>query len=143
MSHDFISSIYEAGTRDNSWRMILIKTIDILPFGLPWKPFLICKLKTSNVTRGTLSKASIRSNFEVFKKNFIQYYFSCYILFNDQVAFLAFTSWDVKLYLYCDCLFPRLWRQNFETFSFLSSCFPAWPKKSGQKFRDLKNEKRF
>ena len=115
MSHDFISSIYEAGTRDNSWRMILIETIDILPFGLPWKPFLICKLKTSNVTRGTLSKASIRSSFEVFKKNFIQYYFSCYILFNDQVAFLAFTSWDVKLYLYCDCLFPRLWRQNFET----------------------------
>ena len=27
------------------------------------------------------------------------------------------------------------------TLAFLSSCFPTWPKKSGQKFKYLKNEK--
>ena len=38
MSHDLISSIYD--TRDNYWWMILIETINILQFGLPWKGLL-------------------------------------------------------------------------------------------------------
>ena len=38
-------------------------------------------------------------------------YFFCYIL---KVRFLIFfTSWDTGKYLYCNCLFPKLWRRKF------------------------------
>ena len=50
---------------------------------------------------------------------------------------IDFTFWDIGKYVYFDYSFASLWRLKF-----LSSRFPTWPKKSGQKFEYLKNEKK-
>ena len=34
--------------------------------------------------------------------------FLCYILLNDQIQLIAFTSRDIRQYVYCNYLFPRL-----------------------------------
>ena len=44
--------------------------------------------------------------------------FSCYSLFH---CLIAFTSWDIEQYVYCNCLFPRLWRHKFWNYPYLSS----------------------
>ena len=43
---------------------------------------------------------------------------------------LAFTSWDIGQYVYCNCLLVRLWRHKFWNQSYLSSqdVFPTWLK---------------
>ena len=40
-------------------------------------------------------------------------YFSCYILLTDQIPLSdCFNWWDIKQYVYCNCLLTRLWRHK-------------------------------
>ena len=56
----------------------------------------------------------------------------------------AFTSWDIWQHVYCNCLFPSLYVIHVEIYlSFVIKQFSYMTKKSGQKFKYLKNEKWF
>ena len=48
-------------------------------------------------------------------------------------------TWNIGQYVYCNWLFPRLWRHKFE----INIIFLIKTKKSGQKFRYLENDERF
>ena len=68
-----------------------------------------------------------------------------HVIYCQQTKFhypTAFTSCDISQYVYCNHLFPGFNVINFN-FAFLPSCFPRWPKNSGQKFKYLKNKKSF
>ena len=66
----------------------------------------------------------------VFSPHFLHDVWEEIFLMLDSINWLTFIVWLTLL------SFASLWRLKF-----LSSRFPAWPKKSGQKFAYLKNEK--
>ena len=47
---------------------------------------------------------------------------------------VAFTSWDIGQYMYCNCLLTRLWRHKFWNQIYLSNkvTFSIWPKNSNK-----------
>ena len=47
--------------------------------------------------------------------DFVEKYFSRYILLTDQISFSVclISSWDIGQYVYCNYLFPSLWCQKF------------------------------
>ena len=53
-------------------------------------------------------------------------------------------SWDIRQYVYCNCLLSMLWRVRFEiNLAFLIKSFFHMIKKSRQKFKYLESEKGF
>ena len=56
---------------------------------------------------------------------------------------VAITSWDIRQYVYFNCLLTRLWRHKFWNWYFQSSHFFYMTKKSRQKFKYIENEKSF
>ena len=58
---------------------------------------------------------------------------------------VAFTSWDIGWYVYCNSLLTRLWRNKFLYWPYISksSRFFCMTKKSRQKFKYPENEKSF
>ena len=54
----------------------------------------------------------------IFQENF----FCCYAVLTDQTPLLiSFASWDIWRYVYCNCLFPRLWCHKFWNQHYLSN----------------------
>ena len=69
-------------------------------------------------------------------------------LLNDQISFsgwVAFTSWDIGRYTYCNFCLPVCKVINFEiNLSFLIKPFSyIWPKNSEQKLKYLQDENIF
>ena len=58
---------------------------------------------------------------------------------------VAFTSWDIEQYVYCNSLLTRLWRNKFWNSPYLSNqaIFFYMTKKSIQRIKYLENEKSF
>ena len=48
------------------------------------------------------------------EQNSLEKWFSCYVLSMTKLHYLIpFTSWDIGKFVYCSCLFLRLWRHEF------------------------------
>ena len=78
--------------------------------------------------------------------NFEEKYFPLYILLTDQTSLNdCVYFWGICQYvLLCLLAFQFVTSKTLKfTFSFLSSHFPAWPKKSGQKLKYLKTKRLF
>ena len=72
---------------------------------------------------------------------FEEIYFYCYIVLSDQIHLVAFTSWNIGQYVYCNFDVPHCDVLNFEIdLNFLSSRFFLKTKKSKQKFKYLEND---
>ena len=57
----------------------------------------------------------------------------------------VFTSWDIEIYVYCNCLLTRLWHHKFWNSPFHSdeALFFSIPKKSRQKCKYIENKNSF
>ena len=69
----------------------------------------------------------------------IFYYLTkCYCL-------VAFTTWDVGQYIYCNCLLTKLWRHKFSNQPYLSNqaSFSTWPKSQDKNLNISRTERVF
>ena len=55
---------------------------------------------------------------------------------------VAFTSWDIGQYVYCNCLLTRLWRHAFWNQPYISNqaVFSAWPKSQDKNLNTLRTK---
>ena len=59
--------------------------------------------------------------------------------------FIAFTSWDIGQYVYCNCLSTSLWRYGFWNYSYLSNqvVFSTWPVSHDKNLNILRMKRAF
>ena len=107
ISHDFIYSMYETGTRDNSWRMILIETINILPFGLPWNFFWSVNQELATWLEGRYQKLAL--------VNILKY------LRNILCSTLSHATFYLLTKFHCLSLFLEMWSYIYIAIV----CFPG------------------